>query len=199
MAILSSNLQIDFYPVSGLHGDEDKLFSFVSPLAGPSPQPPKDLHTINAYVDVRPGIEGAPVCKTIKQAFFSTNRSTQILNLTMNIDPVLVGKVHFLMATHQDGHAAKCKRVEHGDVPVGIPKWARDFGKHCPIGARKVSLVFAIPRHTIPFNFDIHILDNRNPQNPIDIPCDPQAGNDPPDQGAPEETDLASSSGKSIA
>jgi hypothetical protein len=177
MTIQFPNIEIELYPVSGLYGDDDKSFSFSSLEAGALPE---DTHTIDAVVDVKPGTGPEPVCTTIKEAFFRTNRSTQTLNLTMNVAPELEDKIHFLKATCQNGHAAKCRRVEHNDPPIGTPRWARDFGKDCPSGARKISLVFSIPRRTEKFNFDIYLLVNQPPHEPFDFPCDPQVGNDPP-------------------
>jgi hypothetical protein len=107
--------------------------------------------------------------------------TTQALNVTLNLHHSLQGKVQILKATCDQGDIERCLRVEHWNTTASRSK-AGDvpFGVDCPTGTDMVRLIFKIARRSSPFNFDIHVRVNDSPVSIIDIPCDPQAGNDPP-------------------
>ena len=139
------------------------------------------VHTLSAKLNVSPSPGSAPRCVTRKKVHFYTDLMTQALNVTLNLHHSLQGKVQILKATCDQGDIEKCLRVEYWNTTASRSKAGNVlFGQDCPAGTDMVRLIFKIARRTSPFNFDIHIRVNDSLISIIDIPCDPQAGNDPP-------------------
>lgn len=178
-----SSVEIEFTPVSYEIGDIKEPFSLLN-------FDPKSLakisvsgaHTINAVLDVR-RVQGQakPKCNVRKTFFFYTDLTTQAINLKLNVDPRITDKVHILKATCLPVDSGRCTRVEHCNSTVRPEVWGKKkFGEECPNDTDTARIIFTIPRYSQAFFFDVYVRILRSEAEDIDIPCDPQAGNEPP-------------------
>jgi hypothetical protein len=111
---------------------------------------------------------------------FRTHRTLQILDLYLDPDPALAGRVHFLKAEAVDvvAHGDKCLKVEYPDTNVPGTFQSVPFGKRMQGEPQQARLMFGMKGKTPPFDYRIFILDKQGSVNGED--CDPQTSNDPP-------------------
>lgn len=111
---------------------------------------------------------------------FHTNRRLQILDLYLDPEPALAGRVHFLKAEAVDvaTHGDKFLMVEYPDTNAPGTFQSVPFGKPMQGEPQQARLMFGMKGKTLPFDYRIYILDKQGSVNGED--CDPQTSNDPP-------------------
>jgi hypothetical protein len=144
-------------------------------------KPPSGTHTIDTVLKVIGNAGQANACTGHKEFDFSTRNTTQAINFTLEVPEVLRGKVHFLKITRNEPDDPRCVRVIYGNTALGT-HGEKEFDEELPANTDWVRAEFSIKKSPPRVGFNVHVRHRKGAEDVTDIPCDPQAGNDPPEE-----------------